>query len=90
MDPFENLDAVVFEAASWDEAEELRDHLRAGRDAWMHDLRTVVVPLREGPADLADLLRTVERWVHEGHAERVLFDLDGRTYLMESLAAVLS
>ena len=90
MDAFENLNVVVFEAASWDEAEELRDLLRGSRDAWMHDLRTVVVPLRESPADLADLLRAVELWVHEGHAERVLFDLDGRTYLMESLAAVLS
>ena len=84
----ESLDEiVVFELPAPDCARRLVHHLEQARLAWVQtgDAASVVgALLLPEDDDLAVLLRSVEEWMGLESLFAIRFELDGRTYVLES------
>ena len=80
------MDDVIFiELPTCKAAEDLLTALRPGRFAWVQrsDAITQVGALLSTEADdLAHLLRRVQAWLEGSGLALLLFELDGRTYLL--------
>ena len=85
-------DAVLFELPSADDADDLAlrldEHCVAWTERW-DDIWIVGVELHEIP-DLAQMLRTVERWVSERGLVAIRFSLDAKPYILRSGAVAWS
>jgi hypothetical protein len=84
----ESLDEIVqFELPTPDCARRLVQNLEQARLAWVQtgDAASVVGTLLLPEAgDLAVLLRSVEAWMESESLFAIRFELDGRTYVLES------
>jgi hypothetical protein len=75
----------LFDVLDAEEVDELCDGLRADRLLWVHkrdEVELLAASVRSGPDDLAVLLRTVEAWVAAHFLGTLLFELDGREYVL--------
>jgi hypothetical protein len=78
-------DVVVIELPTRTAAERLLATLRPGRFAWLQSSRAeaqVGTLLSKDGDDLAHLLRTVQAWLERSGLAVLLFQLDGRTYVL--------
>jgi hypothetical protein len=84
-------ETVVFDLCGRAAGERLWERLRP---RWFGNLyecdegTLVAVQLRSEECDLATLLRTVQFWAHDSGFDTVLFQLDGRTYVLDSKVAI--
>ena len=79
------FDVVLFELPSYLLAEALETRLGAEWNAWLEPRRvgwTIGVELRPDEGDLAVLLDAVVRWATDLRLPAVLFELDGRSYVL--------
>jgi hypothetical protein len=84
---------VLFEIPGFDRAMQLCELVGSEWLAWVQNgegIRRVAVMIQPEEGDLAVLLRLVERWVAEQGIVAIRFELDGRTYVLESGQAVWS
>jgi len=88
-----SLDEIVlFELPTRWWAERLLSYVAPCHLAWLQtDDETAVVGvlLNPGEDDVARLLRAVHRWVTRSGIAAVRFELDGRTYVLDSAEAML-
>ena len=80
-------DVVLFEIQRFEDATELCARLAGNWFAWVQsydDLRFVAVMPLPDQADLAVLLRTVQRWVAERGRGPIRFEVDGRRYALDA------
>jgi len=80
----------LFDVLDAEAVDELCDGLRADRLVWVHkrdEVELLAVSVRSGPDDLAVLLRTLEAWVAAHFLGTVLFELDGREYVLRGRPA---
>lgn len=88
-----SLDEIVlFELPTQEASESLVMHLGQTRLAWLQsgeEAAVVGVLLNPDDGDLAVLLRMVERWVDQSGFAAIRFEVDGRTYVLESRQAVV-
>lgn len=78
---------IFFEIPGYDRAARLCEVIGADRLAWVQngdEIRRVAALIQTDAGDLAVLLRVVERWVAEEGLGAIRFELDGRTYVLES------
>jgi hypothetical protein len=79
-------DVVYIELPTRTAAERLLASLRPGRFAWLQSSRAtahVGTLLSTDVDDLARLLRSVQAWLQRSGLALLLFELDGRTYVLE-------
>lgn len=80
-------EVVVFEIPGLDRATRLYERLGSKWLAWVESgdgIRRVSVLIEPKEGDLAALLRVAERWVAEVGLGAIRFEVDGRTYVLES------
>ena len=80
---------VLFELPSRVFAARLMEHVGSERFAWQlceQGIAVVGVVLTSDELDLAHLLRTVQDWLAVQGLASICFELDGRTYALESKA----
>jgi hypothetical protein len=78
---------VVFDIGAPYHAALLCELLQADRLSWLYERRGVQVvaaALRADADDLANLLRTVERWAGSRRLGPVRFELDDRNYVLQT------
>jgi hypothetical protein len=83
-------EVVLFEIPDSEDATQLCQLLAMDWFTWVqsHDtLRFVAVMLLPEEADLAVLLRTVQRWIAGRGLHKVRFELDGRRYALDTRKA---
>lgn len=91
--PAELNETLVFELPSWARAQDLRERLRTRWHCDSYDCGDVVLvaaDLRPRADDLGVLLRTVKLWAGDAGIALMRFHLDGRSYVLESGAALLT
>jgi hypothetical protein len=88
-----SLDEIVlFELPTQEASESLVMHLGQTRLAWLQSGEggsVVGVLLNPDDGDLALLLRGVETWVDQSGFAAIRFEVDGRTYVLESKQTVV-
>lgn len=88
-----SLDEIVlFELPTQEASESLVMHLGQTRLAWLQSGEggsVVGVLLNPDDGDLALLLRGVEAWVDQSGFAAIRFEVDGRTYVLESKQTVV-
>jgi hypothetical protein len=88
-----SLDEIVlFELPTQEASESLVMHLGQTRLAWLQSDEggsVVGVLLNPDDGDLALLLRRVEAWVDQSGFAAIRFEVDGRTYVLESKQSVV-
>jgi hypothetical protein len=80
-------EVVLFEVRGFEDATELCRRLAGEWFAWVQSddgYRSVAVLLDPRASDLAGLMRTVQEWVLEKGDETIRFELDGRSYALET------
>jgi hypothetical protein len=80
-------EVVVFEIPGFDRAMRLYELLGSQWLAWVESgdgIRRVSVLIQPDEGDLATLLRVAERWVAEAGLGAIRFEVDGRTYVLET------
>jgi hypothetical protein len=80
-------EVVLFEVRGFEDATELCRRLAGEWFAWVQSddgYRSVAVLLDPRASDLAGLMRTVQEWVLEQGDETIRFELDGRSYALET------
>jgi hypothetical protein len=83
---------VLFELPTRWWAERLLAYVALDHLAWLQtddEAAVVGVLLSPDEGDVARLLRAVHRWVNRSGIAAVRFELDGRTYLLETAEAIL-
>jgi hypothetical protein len=86
-------DIVLFEVPTRVAAERLLQHVTESRLAWLDigDEPCIVgVFLQPDHADLALLLRSVQTWIAESELAAIRFEIDGRTYVLETRQPLLA
>jgi hypothetical protein len=81
---------VEFEIPSFEDATRLCLRLALDWFSWIHTsdgLRSVVVMLVPDGHDVATLLRTVQEWGRQQRLGAIPFELDGRRYVLDGVAA---
>ena len=79
-------DVVIIELPTRTAAERLLATLRPLRFAWLQSSRAtarVGTVVSTEADDLAHLLRSVQAWLQRSGLALLLFELDGRTYVLE-------
>jgi hypothetical protein len=81
---------VLFELPTPLHADRLMDHVGSARFAWRQPdgAALVGVLLTSDALDLAELLRSVQAWLHRIGLPAIRFEVDGRSYLLEAKRAV--
>jgi hypothetical protein len=82
-------DVVLFELPSPSLGARLMEHVGSERFAWKpseQELQVVGVVLTSDDLDLAHLLRNVQSWLALQGLASIRFELDGRSYALESRA----
>lgn len=87
VEPSTLNEIVLFELPTQVDAERLEAYLADKRLAWLQggDIAAIVgVLLNPHEGDLAVLLRSVEAWLGEVGFAAIRFEVDGRTYVLET------
>jgi hypothetical protein len=86
-------DVVFIELPTRTAAERLLASLRPGRFAWLQSSNAtahVGTLLSTDVDDLVHLLRSVQAWLQRSGLALLLFELDGRTYVLEPQRAQIA